>query len=332
MRAALNEPGGYLQKALLTVSLEAGEDSAQKAVRTFIQLERKRLSSRVLERKFANSGLSGRLDLTPGDTIESVKEELRSGSLYGGNWQEIRDWLAASKGSRDQNKAKALTIAFQKSGQHIVDDYVSVFLKKDGHKLNDETHFVSKPLRKDRPDLFEQMDDERSRVFDLMDKLRRVQLRDRTEAIRLVAEDAFRRYHLAKRQLGRMDFADLIEKAVSLLSSDAASWVLYKLDQGIDHILVDEAQDTSPEQWQIVKSIAGDFFTGAGARGNTLRTLFAVGDEKQSIYGFQGARPKEFAEAKLHFQKLIDARTGYPDRRRYGLQSARKFRGARQQG
>ena len=73
----------------------------------------------------------------------------------------------------------------------------------------------------------------------------------------------------------------------------AAAWVLFKLDGGVDHILVDEAQDTNPEQWAIIERLAEEFFAGEGAS-DTLRTLFAVGDEKQSIYSFQGADPSRF--------------------------------------
>jgi hypothetical protein len=88
-----------------------------------------------------------------------------------------------------------------------------------------------------------------------------------------------------------LDYDDLIDKAQNLLSrADAASWVLYKIDGGIDHILVDEAQDTNPAQWAIIENLAAEFFAGAG-RSERLRTLFAVGDEKQSIYSFQGANP-----------------------------------------
>jgi ATP-dependent helicase/nuclease subunit A len=71
--------------------------------------------------------------------------------------------------------------------------------------------------------------------------------------------------------------------------------VRYKLDQGIDHILVDEAQDTSPRQWEVIRALADEFFAGEAAR-DVKRTLFAVGDEKQSIYSFQGADPASFGE------------------------------------
>ncbi|MFO0986172.1 MAG: 3'-5' exonuclease [Alphaproteobacteria bacterium] len=76
------------------------------------------------------------------------------------------------------------------------------------------------------------------------------------------------------------------------------AWVLWKLDGGIDHVLVDEAQDTSPEQWDLIRLLVDEFFAGAGAERAHLpgggRTLFVVGDFKQSIFSFQGAAPGEF--------------------------------------
>ena len=104
------------------------------------------------------------------------------------------------------------------------------------------------------------------------------------------------RVERAKARLGALDFDDLIDKTLALLSRGDAAWVLYKLDRGIDHVLVDEAQDTNPEQWEILRHITEDFTAGAGARGSGVRTLFAVGDPKQSIYGFQGAAPQRIRD------------------------------------
>src|SRR5690606_11219365 len=104
-------------------------------------------------------------------------------------------------------------------------------------------------------------------------------------------------YRIEKSALGALDFADLIERTRDLVASrPMAAWVLYKLDGGIDHVLVDEAQDTAPEQWAIIGALTAEFFSGAGApRRNPLtdlmRSVFVVGDEKQSIYSFQGADP-----------------------------------------
>ena len=123
----------------------------------------------------------------------------------------------------------------------------------------------------------------------------RLQLLDATLALVRLGGAVMQRYTHVKARQAKLDFDDLIGRAASLLrSSSAVEWVLYKLDGGLDHILVDEAQDTSPVQWQVIRALAEEFFTGRGAR-EEARTLFAVGDEKQSIYSFQGAAPRMFA-------------------------------------
>ncbi|MCO5147678.1 MAG: double-strand break repair helicase AddA, partial [Aquamicrobium sp.] len=127
-----------------------------------------------------------------------------------------------------------------------------------------------------------------------------------TRAALVVADWLIARYERLKSARGFLDFNDLIVRTVALLSrQDAGPWVQYKLDRGIDHILLDEAQDTSPDQWNVVKSLAEEFFAGQGAREGRTRTIFAVGDEKQSIYSFQGARPESFAETKHHFARRV---------------------------
>lgn len=99
-----------------------------------------------------------------------------------------------------------------------------------------------------------------------------------------------------------LDFDDLIQKARQLLNDPSvADWVLFRLDGGIDHILVDEAQDTSADQWDVIEKLAREFTSGEGARTDTIRTLFVVGDKKQSIYSFQGADPDEFDRMQREF-------------------------------
>ncbi len=103
----------------------------------------------------------------------------------------------------------------------------------------------------------------------------------------------------AKQREGLIDFDDQIRQAADLLDrSDLADWIRYKLDRRFDHILIDEAQDTNAAQWRIINSLTGDFFAGAGAHGDKLRTLFVVGDYKQAIFRFQGTSPKNFEEAR----------------------------------
>ncbi len=115
-------------------------------------------------------------------------------------------------------------------------------------------------------------------------------------------------YEQRKQQQGWLDFDDLILRTRDLLiKPGVAEWVLYRLDGGIDHILVDEAQDTSPAQWQVIDLIAQEFTAGEGARSDIARTIFVVGDQKQSIYSFQGADPDKFDAMRAHFHGRLEA-------------------------
>ncbi|MEQ5786871.1 double-strand break repair helicase AddA [Erythrobacter sp. NFXS35] len=120
------------------------------------------------------------------------------------------------------------------------------------------------------------------------------------------------RWEARKAREGLLDFGDLIRKAAALLSDrEASDWIRYKLDRHFDHILIDEAQDTNQSQWDIVEALIDDFFSGEGARGDTLRTIFTVGDYKQAIFGFQGTSPENFARAKSRVEaRIMQARDG----------------------
>jgi ATP-dependent helicase/nuclease subunit A len=119
-------------------------------------------------------------------------------------------------------------------------------------------------------------------------------------------------YAERKRAQGVLDYDDLVSKSLDLLRRrDVAPWVLFKLDGGLDHILIDEAQDTNPEQWEIAAALAEEFFAGEGV-GDRRRTIFAVGDTKQSIYSFQRADPRAFLDMRRYFeQRVIGARQNW---------------------
>ncbi|MEM8553306.1 MAG: double-strand break repair helicase AddA [Pseudomonadota bacterium] len=130
----------------------------------------------------------------------------------------------------------------------------------------------------------------------------------RTQVLHRFAASFLPRVEKAKQQRGWLDFDDLILKTRRLLTDPTvAQWVLYKLDGGIDHILVDEAQDTSPVQWDVVRLLAQEFTSGQSARDDRDRTIFVVGDKKQSIYSFQGADPREFDRMRGHFDDGLRA-------------------------
>jgi ATP-dependent helicase/nuclease subunit A len=163
-------------------------------------------------------------------------------------------------------------------------------------------------LKKRVPALHERLCAAQDAFLALDAKITGLRLVEASLALLRLTRAIFDRYEAAKRARAALDFDDLIDKMLSLLSRrDATEWVLYQLDARIDHILVDEAQDTSPEQWAIVERLTSDFFAGEGAR-DCVPTLFAVGDEKQSIYGFQGAVPELLAAyGELYEAKVREA-------------------------
>jgi ATP-dependent helicase/nuclease subunit A len=138
---------------------------------------------------------------------------------------------------------------------------------------------------------------EGQRLEQLYQKLVTAELVARSEAMLDVVAAISAHYEKQKRARSLLDFDDLIEKLAGLLRDEQQGpWVRYKLDAGLSHILVDEGQDTNPLQWQVVGALIDDFFFGESAA-DRPRTLFAVGDQKQSIFSFQGADPKVFIEA-----------------------------------
>jgi ATP-dependent helicase/nuclease subunit A len=175
--------------------------------------------------------------------------------------------------------------------------------------------FPTKPFQKARPELTERLNSLMQAVADARVIRTRILAYNNSRVLHDFSNAFLHRYEDRKMQLGLLDFDDLIDKALALLTDPkVAQWVLFKLDGGIDHVLVDEAQDTSPKQWQLITRLVEEFSAGTSAR-QALRTVFAVGDEKQSIYSFQGADPREFARMREHFQKeFIEAGLSFAER------------------
>ncbi|BCG84303.1 double-strand break repair helicase AddA [Mesorhizobium sp. 113-3-9] len=188
------------------------------------------------------------------------------------------------------------------------------FLKTDGDPYDPAKAF-KKALTDRLPDLAERYVSAAKAIIETVDRLALFRMLEGTRAALTIADWLIARYEVLKRSRGFLDFNDLITRTVNLLARpDAGPWVQYKLDQGIDHILLDEAQDTSPDQWEVVKRLAEEFFAGLGARDRVHRTVFAVGDEKQSIYSFQGAAPDSFADSRLLFAgRVRDAEASFAD-------------------
>ena len=178
--------------------------------------------------------------------------------------------------------------------------YANLFVTKAGAPRAARSLMTQRATDAD-PGALDAMLAEQARLAALKDRLRAFDVAESTAALLTVGCGLLESYEDMKRHRALLDYDDLIDKARRLLEAEGqAAWVHYKLDGGIDHILVDEAQDTSPEQWAVVAALAGEFFAGQGAREGT-RTMFAVGDEKQSIYSFQGADPDAFEAMRAHF-------------------------------
>lgn len=167
-----------------------------------------------------------------------------------------------------------------------------------------------KDLREGEPFLAEFVAAEQRRLHEALGKLADLANLRATLALLTLTRSILAVFAEAKRRNGAYDFDDLIHMTRRLFAEKPdAQWVLYKLDGGIDHVLLDEAQDTSPAQWEILAALTEEFFAGAGRQG-ALRTLFVVGDRKQSIYSFQGADPDFFGTAEQDFQLRIEGGGG----------------------
>jgi len=240
------------------------------------------------------------LGVDPGDTIEDVEREIVDGPyLPGSRWKEIALALETSS-KADQKQAARLRGALIFTGTAQVEEYLDVFLTDD---RTPRDSVVTKKFGQNNPALGRLFEAEILRLGPLIERRRAVTIRDRTQALLHIATAAAANYRREKQERGLLDYDDLIDKTLAMLDRVSSGWVHYKLDRGVDHVLIDEAQDTSPRQWDIVAHIISEFTSGEGARDGVIRTIFAVGDEKQSIFSFQGAAPLEFDSRRKGLDK-----------------------------
>jgi ATP-dependent helicase/nuclease subunit A len=299
--AALS-PDGALGRALATAIAAASDQTFKDVVGEAI---RKRDAVRAWidhggSIEAAIASLCGALGVSADDTIEHIESEMTEGPLFAASqWAAAAEVLARGAKS-DQEQARRLTAALAATGSERAALYRQFFLTG---KLEPRQQLITRAIEADNPRLAERLCGERKRMLALVERRNAVTCRDRTAALITIADAVISRYQAAKDRRGYLDYDDLIEKTLALLGEEGAAWVHYKLDQGIDHVLIDEAQDTSPKQWEIIRRLTSEFFAGAGAR-FVRRTIFAVGDEKQSIFSFQGAAPREFEVMHRAFDKL----------------------------
>jgi ATP-dependent helicase/nuclease subunit A len=297
-------PDSALGKALATAIIVAADQTFKDVIDAAI-FERDRIEAWIKKAgsvEAAIAALSTDLGLAPNDTKESVEAEFFSHSLIpAAEWPSLIEALETGS-TNDKKHIAALHAARTSFGREKIDNYLKVFCTAT---LEPRKNVVTSTIAKNHPDWLARLVAEQDRVCKLLARERAIAARDRTSALITIAAEVIARYAAEKDRRALLDYDDLIDKTIEIFSRSSAAWVLYKLDLGIDHVLIDEAQDTSPKQWSIVRTIVSEFTPG-GARPNVRRTVFAVGDEKQSIFSFQGAAPKEFDDMRRHFARQFD--------------------------
>jgi ATP-dependent helicase/nuclease subunit A len=302
-RVLAEAQAGALAQALRVVTDRAQEERFDDLLHK-LAAERGRLKrlldthgtvERVAAAVFAHHGAD------PGVTIEEMIAEAIEDSAL--DLEALRAAAEALEHGTAVDRGRALTLArfLAEPGRRfaLFEEYRRLFITKgDGEILKRlATRDAMSHDARCEPTLRR----EAERLLALDARIKAHRLARATASLLRLAFAVGEAYETLKRSRALLDYDDLILKTRDLLSTEGvAPWVLFKLDGGLDHILIDEAQDTNPDQWQVIAHLAEEFFAGEGAR-DTGRTIFAVGDHKQSIFSFQRADPREFEQMKLHF-------------------------------
>ena len=204
-------------------------------------------------------------------------------------FQELADILSSGE-KKDIKKSEIL----QKNAQKLSEDFIYAFLTKD---FSIRSKLCSKKLSDIYPNLPEKMQEAAQKALRFYEKKNRYISAEANIALFSVVEKILFEFNELKRKKHCIDFDDVISMTSGLLNN--IDWVMFKIDNNIDHLLVDEAQDTSPEQWEIINAITDEFFANYGSE----KTIFVVGDEKQSIYSFQGADVQIFQKMRKKFEQ-----------------------------
>ncbi|EEE36229.1 double-strand break repair helicase AddA [Rhodobacteraceae bacterium KLH11] len=246
------------------------------------------------------------------DLPEGFDEEALLHSVFPGGEVELIDSMLPALIESGGNNAKAAQKlgSFTKAGLRILPVLESVLLTGKSAKEPFTAKIGSFPTKALREgalaDRMPQLEALMLRVEAAREQRLALVAAQKTHVLHRFAAAFLPEYERRKQMRGWLDFDDLILRARQVLNDPAvAEWVLYRLDGGIDHILVDEAQDTSPDQWDVIEKLAQEFTSGEGARSGVERTIFVVGDKKQSIYSFQGADPQAFDQMQAEFGRKL---------------------------
>lgn len=253
----------------------------------------------------AHERLAQALGIKPTDNFESILKQVGQGFKKNA-FADVQKILEGRTGAIDQKQAVLLKSALQTSSDHLLFELLKdlTLTKKNVQKASRSLCTVS--CRKEHPEVFTLLEEEAMRISQIVEKTKAISVLHATNGALHIGKAITGQYEKEKNALGFYDYHDLIAKVLAMFDSmPNSAWVLYKLDGGLDHILIDEAQDTSPAQWDIIQFLADDFFSGQAVRPDIDRTVFAVGDRKQSIYSFQGAAPASFDQRRLYFEQTV---------------------------
>lgn len=252
------------------------------------------------------------LGLAPGTTLAGLHHALAHSPEEAGLCRAAA-MLLASTNANDQKRGAAirrfLALATPAERVAALADWQSIFLTQTGSVRSEKLLATKGGMGAAmQAQALAILCPEGERLFAGLETLKALNLFEATEAALGLGLPVLGRFRLAKERIGRLDYDDLIAAAGRLLQDPGSAWVLFKLDGGLDHVLLDEAQDSNPEQWGIARALTSDFFSGQATRENAPpRTVFAVGDVKQSIYGFQGADAAGLPRAQGEFALAVRA-------------------------
>lgn len=299
LRKIEEEPESKIAEALAYLTRQVSEFKFPEMMGT-IAANRSKISKLLVaypDKTELEQELARRLEVNPADSESMILHDFME-RINREDLQEVREaWFKGT--ATDVKNAEVLAQLAEKNYLEAdFDAYQKLFLTKDGAA---KAKAGTKGALAACPRLEEIFYREAERLIELGNKLTALRVYASTKAVLTLAGELIGGYNRYKKVHSRMDYEDLIVLTRDLLENKSvADWVLYKLDGGIDHVLIDEAQDTSPNQWAIVKAVTEEFFNGETA-GDKMRTVFAVGDRKQSIYSFQGADPREFEKMRRYF-------------------------------
>lgn len=280
-----------------------------------------------LRRLFAaRGGLSGvqvatraRLGVDAGETPDTlVQAACADPAFEGDDLRAVVEVLTAHGGKTDARRAEILAAFLAATAEDrpvMLEAYRSVFFDSKGLPRAVDKLSATKAVRDGYAWVLDAMATEQARLIRLDERCRAAAVAEATTALLTVAEAWLRALEAQKAARALLDFEDLIQLTRDLLErAEGAAWVLFKLDGGLDHLLIDEAQDTAPDQWAIARAVTEEFHAGLGREGPHAdpavpvhRTVFAVGDRKQSIYSFQGADPAGFDAMRTRVSARVKA-------------------------